>query len=164
MAKKYTRRLRHWKQQYDPNAEFVFTKPITYGPKKYKAGDKIPDELFDNKTKLRRFWESKTIELYAFETPDVTTGQVAEQKPWDEIDLPEGLTVEQGNGSWLTIKHGEEEAKVNGVKGLTEYIATLSTPAPTADDGDDTSGNDDESPDAGIVGKLKGLLGLSSGE
>lgn len=77
MAAKRTkvRTLRHWKQRFDKNAAFVFRRRIIYDGKQYKPGDAIPKVLQSNPTKLRRFWESKTIELALFEAPDVATGK-----------------------------------------------------------------------------------------
>ena len=61
--RKQVRKLRHWKQRFNKNAEFIFRRPVMYGNKIHKPGDPIPPELTDNPTKLRRFWESQTIEL-----------------------------------------------------------------------------------------------------
>jgi len=69
------RTLRHWKQRFDKNAEFIWRRPIIWQAKLVKAGDPIPEELQKNKTKLRRFWEARVIELAQFEEPDVATGQ-----------------------------------------------------------------------------------------
>ena len=64
-----TRRLRHWKQRYAPNAAFIWRRRIFFGGKTYEPGERIPDELVANKAKLRRFWEGQIIELAEFETP-----------------------------------------------------------------------------------------------
>lgn len=76
--RKKVRTLRHWKQRFDKNAEFIWRRPITWQGKTVKAGDPIPQDLQDNKTKLRRFWEARVIELAQFEEPDVATGQKPE--------------------------------------------------------------------------------------
>lgn len=93
--RKQVRKLRHWKQRFNRNAEFIFRRQITYGNKIRKPGDPIPKELKDSPTKLRRFWESHTIELAEFEDPNVVTGQV-------DSNLPDGVTVTPGkaHGSW----------------------------------------------------------------
>ena len=77
------RTLRHWKQQYDPNADFIFRRGLQYGPETFEPGDDIPQALKDNKGKLRRFWEAGWIELALFDEPNVATGQV-EGKPLTE--------------------------------------------------------------------------------
>ena len=50
-----TRRLRHWKQRYAPNAAFIWRRRILFGGKTYEPGEQIPAELAANKAKLRRF-------------------------------------------------------------------------------------------------------------
>lgn len=62
-------KLRHWKQRFEPDAAFIWRRDMQYGSEAFKAGDLIPQALFENKYKLRLFWESKTIELARFETP-----------------------------------------------------------------------------------------------
>lgn len=63
------RKLRHWKQQYDKNAKFVWRKSILYGNGYTKIGGPISKELFENKHRLRNFWEAGVIELALFEEP-----------------------------------------------------------------------------------------------
>ncbi len=69
--------LRHWKQRFDRNAKFVWRRSLIYSGERYWPGDPIPDLLAGNKAKLRRFWESGTIELAQFEEPNVLTGQTS---------------------------------------------------------------------------------------
>jgi hypothetical protein len=68
------RKLRHWKQQFNENAVFVWRKNTIWIGNPVKAGDVIPEELFRNKGKLKRFWDAKYIELAEFSDPDVLTG------------------------------------------------------------------------------------------
>lgn len=60
-------KFRHWKQRFEPGAKFIFRRGLTYGPKTYQPGDLIPDELQNNRKKLRLFWDSGYIELAEFE-------------------------------------------------------------------------------------------------
>ncbi len=76
MMRRKVRILRHWKQRFHKDAEFIWRRSVIYAGESCKPGDPIPDILADNKTKLRRFWESGTIELAQFEDPNVLTGQV----------------------------------------------------------------------------------------
>ena len=64
-----TRRLRHWKQRYAPNAEFIWRRRCLFGGETYEPGERIPAELAVNKSKLKRFWEGQIIELAEFEAP-----------------------------------------------------------------------------------------------
>lgn len=66
---KRVRKLRHWKQQFDKNAKFIWRKPVLYGASHAVVGDAIPEDLFNNKHKLRNFWEAQVIELSLFEEP-----------------------------------------------------------------------------------------------
>ena len=97
------RRLRHWKQRYDPNAAFVCRRPLTWDGQTYQPGDRIPDGLSANQGKLRRFWETGWIELAEFAAPDVATGQP------HQPTSPEGVSVAR-RGSWyiLTLPDGSE--------------------------------------------------------
>lgn len=75
------RRLRHWKQQFDKNAHFIWRKNVTYGTTIFVAGQRVPDGLIPT-AKLRRFWESRFIELAEFKEPkNVLTGQVEPDAP-----------------------------------------------------------------------------------
>lgn len=73
------RRLRHWKQQFQKDAKFIWRRALVWDGKKSVVGEEIPESLFTNKAKLRRFWEAKAIELADFSAPDVVTGQVSGQ-------------------------------------------------------------------------------------
>lgn len=120
------RKLRHWKQQWDKNATFIWRRPKTYAGELYMPGDPIPDELTKHPTKLRRFWESKIIELAEFEDPNVATGQVVSKAD----DLPEGVTIEKGKGSWFIVtttdESGEQaQVQVNGQKKLDALLVEL---------------------------------------
>lgn len=81
MARIKIRSLRHWKQRFDKNAEFIWRRPVKWQGELAAAGDPIPETLSDNKAKLRRFWEAKVIELAVFEEPDVVSGQKLEPTP-----------------------------------------------------------------------------------
>lgn len=69
------RKLRHWKQQFDQDARFLWRRDVHWDEDTdFKRGDLVPDGLI-NRTKLRRFWESGWIELLDFSEPtNVLTG------------------------------------------------------------------------------------------
>ena len=126
--RKQVRKLRHWKQRFDKNADFVWRRQIKYAGELTQPGELIPDELQDAPTKLRRFWESGTIELAEFEDPNVATGQVevSHENEEVEIDPPiEGVTVVKAKGSWFVVNTGEDEVKVNGQKALDALLVDL---------------------------------------
>lgn len=156
------RKLRHWKQRFNPNARFMWRRNTTFDATVFEAGTEVPEGLL-SRVKIRRFWESKRIELWEFEDPNVATGKI--DGKGDELVLPEGVSVEKGKGSWYLIKivGDEKDYKVNGKKKLAEFIATIPEPetapggdtdpgATTSDGGDAKSplegaGSDGDQPD-----------------
>ena len=100
MVRRLVRKLRHWKQRYDKNAEFVWARVLVWQGEQVVPGEPIPEDLNSNKTKLRRFWESRVIQLAEFEDPDVATGEVP------EIPEPQvGEVVKDGNRKWRIEGH-----------------------------------------------------------
>ena len=123
---KQIRKLRHWKQRFNRNAEFIFRRRVNWGTKIYEPGDLIPKELQDNPTKLRRFWESHTVELAEFDVPNVATGQVEDVQP------PKGVTVDEvGKGFLVTDTDGTEH-RVNGRGALNELLRWITLEHETA--------------------------------
>ena len=103
-------RMRHWKQRFDKGADFTWRRNTVYAGEQYYAGDRIPQDLKDKPTKLRRFWESKWIQLADFDAPDVVMGciveyqKVEETEPENEKDEDKDKKVEEESSeddSWL---------------------------------------------------------------
>jgi hypothetical protein len=74
------RNVRHWKQRFDPNAEFVWRKGVVYDNERVVYGQPISPKLKADKARLRRFWDARVIELAEFIEPNVLTGQKSGQK------------------------------------------------------------------------------------
>jgi hypothetical protein len=155
MARK-VRKLRHWKQRWNKNAAFVWRKRIKYAGELTEPGSPIPEDLQKAPTKLRRFWESQTIELAEFEEPDVATGQPHQAKAaepakaeteGEPVEGLEGVTVESLKGSWVLVRTPGEPAgiKVNGQKKLEELLAELRLEASDEDEGDGEGDGEDAS-------------------
>ncbi len=79
------RKIRHWKQRWDPRAAFVWRKQTTWSTPRHKAvtfpaGSVLEDWVIESMgaAKLRRFWESHRIELLEF---DVDTGRPTPPAP-----------------------------------------------------------------------------------
>ena len=123
MTRQKVRTLRHWRQRFDPNAEFVFRRPSTYGGVQYQPGDVIPDKLKAAKMRLQFMWRANRIELAEFET--APNGTPPDDTPPDDLLLPEGVTVER-NSSWydVTLADGTEQ-KVRGRDALEALLAQL---------------------------------------
>ncbi len=102
------RSLRHWKQRFNKDAEFIWRRRVTYGGESCKPGEPIPDTLTANKAKLRRFWESGTIELAQFEEPNVLTGQVRQPTPSET--MVRELERQRKRSTAVTLAEAEAEA------------------------------------------------------
>lgn len=145
------RRLRHWKQRFDPKAKFIWSRSVKYKGEKTVVGAEIPSCVQENRAKLRRFWQAKVIELAHFEAPNVLTGKVETKEPVKapeplEIDdLPEGVTVERAKGSWFVVTDQEgDEHKVNGQKALDQLLDAIREADEQDDDTEDEIGDDDQ--------------------
>ncbi len=79
-------RLRHWKQCFSPNAEFVWAKYTLFNGVPTVPGVALPSELASKQNKVRRLWDSGFIKLAHFDAPDVTTGQVTTEVPSKTIE------------------------------------------------------------------------------
>ncbi len=101
--------VRHWKQEFDKHADFVWRKRLKWDKEMTVVGDPIPALLKDNPTKLRRFWESQSIELAGFEAPDVATGRVAE--PEEE---PEAADYSKMTGKVMDALVADQEIAIEG--------------------------------------------------
>jgi len=83
------RSLRHWKQQFDPNAAFIARKRLHLFGTEYAAGEVLPQDVTDQmgRTKLKRFWQSNRIELAEFEP----TQAIGVGTPVVDIKTPEEI-------------------------------------------------------------------------
>jgi len=129
------RRLRHWKQRFNKDAEFIFRRPMKFEGVNHQAGDPIPEVLFNNKTKLKRFWEAKAVELAEFEAPDVATGALPEPEV-EQIDPP--VSEEEPTDA-------EDEA--DDVSDADDAESTDDEPEPEADDEPEPEQEEDGEPE-----------------
>jgi hypothetical protein len=128
------RSLRHWKQQYDPHAKFVWRKaPQWTVDHKAVPGEEIPEELAKAPAKLRRFWEAGIIELALFEAPEnilhpekLVTGNTPFE-PNRDLDLPELVWVKKSGGLSFRVQVGDKsfEERVENKEALEAYIEQL---------------------------------------
>lgn len=111
------RKLRHWRQQFEPSAEFVFRRPVLWGETQYMPGDKVPPSLQENTKKLRLHWEARSIELAEFDEPRGVT------KSKENGDLPDYVTQ---CGSWYHVDMPDGETmKVQGRANLEELLSVM---------------------------------------
>ena len=119
MPRRVIRKLRHWRQRFNPNVDFIWRRRTPFGNQLYEPGDPIPKLLQENKAKLRRFWESQWIELAEFEDKDVSTGQAKQPS------LPPGVSVAKAGGHWYVVTTPKGEKKVNGYRALLDELRRL---------------------------------------
>ena len=43
------RKLRHWRQRFDPDATFIFRRSLRFNGIDYQPGDLVPQDLLDNR-------------------------------------------------------------------------------------------------------------------
>ena len=102
------RRMRHWKQRYDYNAEFVITKKLRWGDDPNKPhllpGDPVTPEIKAKlgATRLKRWWEAKVIARADFD----------EENPAAQVCNVDLITeVENSGAGWYTIRVLEDEGR-----------------------------------------------------
>lgn len=155
------RKLRHWKQQFDPKAKFIWRKAVQWHGENVTIGTEIPADLANDKRKLKVFWEAKVIELFEFDdVANALTGERRSQrakaeavenadgpKPKTDKELEELLTKD-GN-SWLV--QGVEDKKFRTKKEAMEVARSL-----------DTKRIEDEK--AAAVAAIEALTAIAQGE
>ena len=108
------RRLRHWKQQFDPNAQFIWRRATTFNGVECAAGDILTEDVILGMgvNKLRRLWQASRIELHQFEAPPTShplpSGAAAAPPSGDPRPLvapPGTAPSEGGTGRDISIKH-----------------------------------------------------------
>lgn len=117
------RKLRHWKQRFDKNAKFIWRKAVKWQGKSVELGSEIPEDLKNNRTKLKRFWEAQVIELAEFEEPNVLTGQVPSKAPTKKT--PADIVTKEADRKWTV--EGLEDTFVSKKKALAAAAEALLT-------------------------------------
>ena len=79
------RKLRHWRQRFDPKATFVFRRRTKWSGEWMEPGDPVPMDGL-SVAKLRNMWDARRIELAEIEEP-APTGSNPEEPP-PEAPLP----------------------------------------------------------------------------
>ncbi len=119
-------RLRHWKQKFNPKAKFIWAKHILYNGQMTIIGAEIPQILIDNPNKVRRFWESKHIQLADFTAPNVFP-EFNNVETIEGIAVPKGISVKKLKGSWhlLTSVKRPKGIRVNGKIKLEKVLKAM---------------------------------------
>ncbi len=91
------RKIRHWKQRFDPKAKMVWRKRVRWptrnrkGLQTFKPGEEVPDWVIASMggNKLRNLWESGRIELLGFEAPTPSGQAPVEAAPEPQLEQPQ---------------------------------------------------------------------------
>ena len=128
------RKYRHWRQRFNPDAAFVLRRPLLIFGEPFPRGHRLSDEqvLAIGRTKIRRWWESKAIELADFADDAVARPQRDENRPEtprerqespervDSNDAPPKadkapeIAIQDVGGSWYSVTIDGETTKVRG--------------------------------------------------
>lgn len=152
----YVRRLRHWKQRFNPGAKFIWRSNVLWQGKRVKPGDPVPQELNErtNRGKLRRLWEAGVICLAEFDVPDVVTGRapvpsadgpIKEGSQWVVPGTDQKFTSKKKALEWLEAQK-EEKEKAESEKKAADDDSTDSSASSDKDETSEGGGSETESP------------------
>ena len=122
MARRILRKVRHWKQRFDPNVKFIFRRGMTFAGKKHQRGDYVPKKLLTNRLKLENFWEAEVIELAEFAVPGRPISLLGVEAVL-ALPMPEGVSLKHIGNHWyeITVPDGEPVRK-QGKKGVDTFL------------------------------------------
>lgn len=120
------RTLRHWKQQFQPNAAFVFRKTTVWDQNTtFLPGDPVPEGLLPAH-RLRRYWEAGRIELAEFDEPlKVDSGFNHEEDDPERAAVLREVQVEAVGGNWFKVRYGDQTYKERGREALSARLDQL---------------------------------------
>jgi hypothetical protein len=137
------RRLRHWKQQFDPNAQFIWRRSTLFNCVQFEAGDVLPDDVILKMgvNKLRRLWQSSRIELHEFDAPQTShplpSGAAPERPSGDsqplaapagtiplEGDTERDISIKHVGGPWFIVTIDGTAHKVRGRAKAAELVGS----------------------------------------
>lgn len=137
------RRLRHWKQQFDPNAQFIWRRATTFNGVECVAGDVLSDAVILKMgvNKLRRLWQSSRIELHQFEAPPTSHPLLPGGAPGQPSGDPQptaappgtapseggterNISIKHVGGPWFIVTIDGTEHKVRGRAKAAELVGS----------------------------------------
>lgn len=137
MGRRAIQKVRHWRQRFDPDVDFIWRRSILFDGRMTKVGAPVPKSLRGNRRKLRDLWEAKTIELARFGPQQTSTERALAR-------LPEGHTHVSSRSNWHVVRAPDgTEHRLLGAKGVDAYVDAL------VEAGDTTSGGDTSDGDSG---------------
>jgi hypothetical protein len=85
-------RVRHWKQHFDPRADYVFLKAMKLGEGEVRPGDPLTQELRDahvSDVRLKFWWKARVVGLAEFYEAPVSEPRVVRRGGgWYEVTMP----------------------------------------------------------------------------
>ena len=168
------RRSRHWRERFNPNADFVFMKTVTVampeGKTRFTTGCIVTEEVRSllGRGRLKRWWQAKVIRVRpkGYEVPEGVEPELLEEAPEAVIEEPSTESPEapapaelsddtetpeqpEGEMAHVAITHdgetGETEVRVDGE--LQEQPST-GTGEVEAPESDETSEDESAQPEA----------------
>jgi hypothetical protein len=138
-----SRRLRHWKQQFDPDSKFIWRRATLFNGVPYEAGDVLPEDVIQKMgvNKLRRLWQSSRIELHGFDAPPTAhprpAGAALEQPSGEadpmaappgtmpsEGDTERDISIKHVGGPWFIVTIDGVDHKVRGRAKAAELVGS----------------------------------------
>lgn len=120
-------RIRHWKQHWDPKADFVFLKKLRMGddPKNpyVLVGDSVTTKMREKMgpARLRRWWEAQIIGRADFDLR-------LPQSPREGVNVPAAKTagiLKVSPGWYMVTSPDGTERKVHGKKKAEDALAEV---------------------------------------
>jgi len=108
--------VKHWKQVFNENGPFIFTRSMQLEDGRCMVGDDVPSYLSDNKHRMKMWWQADRIALKNWSYPE------ARPMTKSEVEARDVSVYADLGGAWFLFPDGE---KVHGKKALEAKLATL---------------------------------------
>lgn len=115
----HARITKHWKQKFNPEGPFIFTRSLMLEDGRVAVGDDVPDYLSSNKHRMLMWWKANRIALKNWNYP---LGVPMTKKEIEARDKAEAPLYEKLGGAWFLFQDG---TKAHGKKQLEAKLATL---------------------------------------
>ncbi len=108
--------VKHWKQVFNPQGPFIFTRSLMLEGGRCAVGDDVPEYLSSNKHRMSMWWKADRIALKNW---DYEKGVLMADEDIKARDVP---LYKKLGGAWYLFPDG---SKAHGKKQLEAKLATL---------------------------------------
>ncbi len=115
----HVRIIKHWKQVFNENGPFIFTRSMQLEEGRCAVGDNVPSYLADNKHRMKFWWKANRIALKNW---NYHKGVPMTEEEIVARDVAEAPLYEELGGAWFLFQDG---TKAHGKKQLEAKLATL---------------------------------------